>query len=122
MVQTLSSRRHWRRELRVLLAQSATRATLSPAPCASCWPNRDATDGKQIPKPFETKIGGLHDVGPGPEGEVLFAALEAMDHHGCGGGDGSGRRGGSGHRFPCLCTNPLNFRAVTMSPLSPMWT
>ncbi|KAK1338225.1 hypothetical protein QTO34_001339 [Cnephaeus nilssonii] len=40
MVQTLSSRRHWRRELSVLLAQSATRATLSPAPCASCWPNR----------------------------------------------------------------------------------
>ncbi|KAK1342077.1 hypothetical protein QTO34_016830 [Cnephaeus nilssonii] len=40
MVQTLSSRRQWRRELSVLLAQSATRATLSPAPCASCWPNR----------------------------------------------------------------------------------
>ncbi|KAK1339449.1 hypothetical protein QTO34_020132 [Cnephaeus nilssonii] len=28
------------RELSVLLAQSATPATLSPAPCASCWPNR----------------------------------------------------------------------------------
>ncbi|KAK1344221.1 hypothetical protein QTO34_014786, partial [Cnephaeus nilssonii] len=27
-------------ELSVLLAQSATPATLSPAPCASCWPNR----------------------------------------------------------------------------------
>ncbi|KAK1332468.1 hypothetical protein QTO34_007147 [Cnephaeus nilssonii] len=40
MAQTLSSRRHWRRELSVLLAQSATLATLSPAPCASCWPNR----------------------------------------------------------------------------------
>ncbi|KAK1340874.1 hypothetical protein QTO34_017270 [Cnephaeus nilssonii] len=40
MTQTLSSRRHWRRELSVLLAQSATPATLSPAPCASCWPNR----------------------------------------------------------------------------------
>ncbi|KAK1341254.1 hypothetical protein QTO34_017657 [Cnephaeus nilssonii] len=40
MAQTLSSRRHWRRELSVLLAQSATPATLSPAPCASCWPNR----------------------------------------------------------------------------------
>ncbi|KAK1333082.1 hypothetical protein QTO34_006616 [Cnephaeus nilssonii] len=40
MVQTLSSRRHWPRELSVLLAQSATPATLSPAPCASCWPNR----------------------------------------------------------------------------------
>ncbi|KAK1331346.1 hypothetical protein QTO34_009299 [Cnephaeus nilssonii] len=39
MTQTLSSRRHWRHELSVLLAQSATRATLSPAPCASCWPN-----------------------------------------------------------------------------------
>ncbi|KAK1345525.1 LOW QUALITY PROTEIN: hypothetical protein QTO34_007983 [Cnephaeus nilssonii] len=39
MVQTLSSRRLWRRELSVLLAQSATPATLSPAPCASCWPN-----------------------------------------------------------------------------------
>ncbi|KAK1343721.1 hypothetical protein QTO34_014274 [Cnephaeus nilssonii] len=40
MTQTLSSRRQWRRELSVLLAQSATPATLSPAPCASCWPNR----------------------------------------------------------------------------------
>ncbi|KAK1336624.1 hypothetical protein QTO34_002658 [Cnephaeus nilssonii] len=40
MAQTLSSRRHWRHELSVLLAQSATPATLSPAPCASCWPNR----------------------------------------------------------------------------------
>ncbi|KAK1345749.1 hypothetical protein QTO34_008213 [Cnephaeus nilssonii] len=40
MVQMLSSWRHWRRELSVLLAQSATPATLSPAPCASCWPNR----------------------------------------------------------------------------------
>ncbi|KAK1341951.1 hypothetical protein QTO34_016703 [Cnephaeus nilssonii] len=40
MAQTLSSRCHWRRELSVLLAQSATPATLSPAPCASCWPNR----------------------------------------------------------------------------------
>ncbi|KAK1328076.1 hypothetical protein QTO34_012499, partial [Cnephaeus nilssonii] len=40
MAQTLSSRRHWRRELSVLLAQSATPATLNPAPCASCWPNR----------------------------------------------------------------------------------
>ncbi|KAK1334411.1 hypothetical protein QTO34_005416 [Cnephaeus nilssonii] len=40
MTQTLSSRRHWRRELSVLLVQSATPATLSPAPCASCWPNR----------------------------------------------------------------------------------
>ncbi|KAK1337524.1 hypothetical protein QTO34_002155 [Cnephaeus nilssonii] len=40
MTQTLSSRRHWLRELSVLLAQSATPATLSPAPCASCWPNR----------------------------------------------------------------------------------
>ncbi|KAK1344824.1 LOW QUALITY PROTEIN: hypothetical protein QTO34_013526 [Cnephaeus nilssonii] len=39
MAQMLSSRRHWRRELSVLLAQSATPATLSPAPCASCWPN-----------------------------------------------------------------------------------
>ncbi|KAK1342186.1 hypothetical protein QTO34_016943 [Cnephaeus nilssonii] len=37
---TLSSRRQWRRELSVLLAQSATPATLSPAPCASCCPNR----------------------------------------------------------------------------------
>ncbi|KAK1340774.1 hypothetical protein QTO34_017168 [Cnephaeus nilssonii] len=35
MAQTLSSRRH-----SVLLAHSATPATLSPAPCASCWPNR----------------------------------------------------------------------------------
>ncbi|KAK1338261.1 hypothetical protein QTO34_001376 [Cnephaeus nilssonii] len=33
-------RRHWRHELSVLLAQSATPATLSPAPCTSCWPNR----------------------------------------------------------------------------------
>ncbi|KAK1345711.1 hypothetical protein QTO34_008175 [Cnephaeus nilssonii] len=41
MTQTLSSRRQWRRELSVLLAQSATPATLSPAPCASCWPNRE---------------------------------------------------------------------------------
>ncbi|KAK1333670.1 hypothetical protein QTO34_006056 [Cnephaeus nilssonii] len=40
MAQTLSSRRHWRRELSVLRAQSATPATLSPAPCASLWPNR----------------------------------------------------------------------------------
>ncbi|KAK1329712.1 hypothetical protein QTO34_009895 [Cnephaeus nilssonii] len=40
MAQTLSSRRQWRCELSVLLAQSATPATLSPAPCASCWPNR----------------------------------------------------------------------------------
>ncbi|KAK1340522.1 hypothetical protein QTO34_019092 [Cnephaeus nilssonii] len=40
MAQTLSSPRQWRRELSVLLAQSATPATLSPAPCASCWPNR----------------------------------------------------------------------------------
>ncbi|KAK1343701.1 hypothetical protein QTO34_014254 [Cnephaeus nilssonii] len=40
MTQTLSSRCQWRRELSVLLAQSATPATLSPAPCASCWPNR----------------------------------------------------------------------------------
>ncbi|KAK1335917.1 hypothetical protein QTO34_003716 [Cnephaeus nilssonii] len=40
MVQTLSSRLHWRRELSVPLAQSATLATPSPAPCASCWPNR----------------------------------------------------------------------------------
>ncbi|KAK1333626.1 hypothetical protein QTO34_006011 [Cnephaeus nilssonii] len=40
MTQTLSSRRQWCRELSVLLAQSATPATLSPAPCASCWPNR----------------------------------------------------------------------------------
>ncbi|KAK1342088.1 hypothetical protein QTO34_016841 [Cnephaeus nilssonii] len=40
MVQTLSSRRQRRRELSVLLAQSATPATLSPAPCVSCWPNR----------------------------------------------------------------------------------
>ncbi|KAK1340829.1 hypothetical protein QTO34_017223 [Cnephaeus nilssonii] len=40
MVQTLSLRRQRRRELSVLLAQSATPATLSPAPCASCWPNR----------------------------------------------------------------------------------
>ncbi|KAK1335223.1 hypothetical protein QTO34_004807 [Cnephaeus nilssonii] len=39
MVQRLSSRRQRRRELSVLLAQSATPATLSPAPCASCWPN-----------------------------------------------------------------------------------
>ncbi|KAK1338240.1 hypothetical protein QTO34_001354 [Cnephaeus nilssonii] len=39
MAQTLSSRRQWRRELSILLAQSATPATLSPAPCASCWPN-----------------------------------------------------------------------------------
>ncbi|KAK1328995.1 hypothetical protein QTO34_011166 [Cnephaeus nilssonii] len=37
MAQTLS---HWRCELSVLLAQSATPATLSSAPCASCWPNR----------------------------------------------------------------------------------
>ncbi|KAK1339047.1 hypothetical protein QTO34_019720, partial [Cnephaeus nilssonii] len=40
MAQTLSSRRHWRRELSVLPAQSATPATPSPAPCASLWPNR----------------------------------------------------------------------------------
>ncbi|KAK1335744.1 hypothetical protein QTO34_003538 [Cnephaeus nilssonii] len=40
MAQTLSSWRQWRRELSVLLAQSATPATLSPAPCVSCWPNR----------------------------------------------------------------------------------
>ncbi|KAK1339906.1 hypothetical protein QTO34_018466 [Cnephaeus nilssonii] len=40
MTQTLSSRCQWRHELSVLLAQSATPATLSPAPCASCWPNR----------------------------------------------------------------------------------
>ncbi|KAK1345675.1 hypothetical protein QTO34_008139, partial [Cnephaeus nilssonii] len=39
MAQMLSSRRQWRRELSILLAQSATPATLSPAPCASCWPN-----------------------------------------------------------------------------------
>ncbi|KAK1344109.1 hypothetical protein QTO34_014668 [Cnephaeus nilssonii] len=48
MAQTLSSRRHWRRELSVLLAQSATPATLSPAPCASCWPNRGRS-GVMIP-------------------------------------------------------------------------
>ncbi|KAK1333007.1 hypothetical protein QTO34_006539 [Cnephaeus nilssonii] len=40
VAQTLSSWRQWRRELSVLLAQSATPATLSPAPCPSCWPNR----------------------------------------------------------------------------------
>ncbi|KAK1341068.1 hypothetical protein QTO34_017469 [Cnephaeus nilssonii] len=39
MVQTLSSCCHWRRELSVLPAQSATPATPSPAPCASLWPN-----------------------------------------------------------------------------------
>ncbi|KAK1345180.1 hypothetical protein QTO34_013890 [Cnephaeus nilssonii] len=37
MAQTLSSRRHWRRELSVPPAQSATP---SPAPCTTCWPNR----------------------------------------------------------------------------------
>ncbi|KAK1335006.1 hypothetical protein QTO34_004582 [Cnephaeus nilssonii] len=46
MAQTLSSRRHWHRELSVLLAQSATPATLSPAPCTSCWPN--PLDGGQM--------------------------------------------------------------------------
>ncbi|KAK1340668.1 hypothetical protein QTO34_017058 [Cnephaeus nilssonii] len=39
MVQTLSSHRRWRRKLSVPLAQSATPATPSPAPCASRWPN-----------------------------------------------------------------------------------
>ncbi|KAK1334584.1 hypothetical protein QTO34_005591 [Cnephaeus nilssonii] len=48
MVQTLSSRRQRRRELSVLLAQSATPATLSPAPCASCWPNRGRS-GVMVP-------------------------------------------------------------------------
>ncbi|KAK1333261.1 hypothetical protein QTO34_006802 [Cnephaeus nilssonii] len=40
MAQTLSSHRRWRCELSVPLAQSATPATPSPAPCASRWPNR----------------------------------------------------------------------------------
>ncbi|KAK1331697.1 hypothetical protein QTO34_009670 [Cnephaeus nilssonii] len=42
MTQTLSShcRCRWRCELSVPLAQSATPATPSPAPCASRWPNR----------------------------------------------------------------------------------
>ncbi|KAK1343129.1 LOW QUALITY PROTEIN: hypothetical protein QTO34_015903 [Cnephaeus nilssonii] len=40
MVQTLSSRRHWRHKLSVPPAQSATPATPSPASCASRWPNR----------------------------------------------------------------------------------
>ncbi|KAK1343858.1 hypothetical protein QTO34_014412 [Cnephaeus nilssonii] len=38
MAQTLSSRRQWRRELSVLLAQSATPATLNPAPAPPAGP------------------------------------------------------------------------------------
>ncbi|KAK1342074.1 hypothetical protein QTO34_016827 [Cnephaeus nilssonii] len=38
--QMLSSSRHWRRELSVLPAQSATPGILSPTPCTSLWPNR----------------------------------------------------------------------------------
>ncbi|KAK1338696.1 hypothetical protein QTO34_019353, partial [Cnephaeus nilssonii] len=38
MTQTLSLRCHWRRELSVLLAQSATPATLSPAPAPPAGP------------------------------------------------------------------------------------
>ncbi|KAK1334546.1 hypothetical protein QTO34_005553 [Cnephaeus nilssonii] len=44
MAQTLSSRRHWRRELSILLAQSATPATPSPAPCAFLWSNRGRSE------------------------------------------------------------------------------
>ncbi|KAK1335227.1 hypothetical protein QTO34_004811 [Cnephaeus nilssonii] len=40
IVQALSSCHHWRRELSVPPAQSATLAILSPAPCTSRWPNR----------------------------------------------------------------------------------
>ncbi|KAK1334934.1 hypothetical protein QTO34_004506 [Cnephaeus nilssonii] len=49
MTQTLSSRRQWRRELSVLLAQSATPATLSPTPCASCWPNPPGNQAVALP-------------------------------------------------------------------------
>ncbi|KAK1338093.1 hypothetical protein QTO34_001203 [Cnephaeus nilssonii] len=49
MAQTLSSRRHWLRELSVLLAQSATPATLSPAPAPPAGPivgNEDIYEAK----------------------------------------------------------------------------
>ncbi|KAK1342212.1 hypothetical protein QTO34_016970 [Cnephaeus nilssonii] len=65
MVQTLSSRRQRRRELSVLLAQSATPATLSPAPCASCWPNRGRS-GVMRPSTDCHHQGGCDAIGLGP--------------------------------------------------------
>ncbi|KAK1338201.1 LOW QUALITY PROTEIN: hypothetical protein QTO34_001315 [Cnephaeus nilssonii] len=84
MVQTLSSRRQRRRELSVLLAQSATPATLSPAPCASCWPNR------------------------GRSGVMSHPATTTIDQSLRGGG--GGRRGPKGrlfHRSPVPSLAPL---------------
>ncbi|KAK1338680.1 hypothetical protein QTO34_019337 [Cnephaeus nilssonii] len=61
--QTLSSRPHWHRELSVLLAQSAIPATLSPAPCASRWPNRGRSGVMATLLP-ETKALLRKDLGP----------------------------------------------------------
>ncbi|KAK1341065.1 hypothetical protein QTO34_017466 [Cnephaeus nilssonii] len=48
MVQTLSSRRHWRCKFSVPPAQSATPATPTPAPCASRWPNHTCITEQQV--------------------------------------------------------------------------
>ncbi|KAK1338273.1 hypothetical protein QTO34_001388 [Cnephaeus nilssonii] len=60
--------------LSVLLAQSATPATLSPAPCASCWPNRGRS-GVMHPQPQLANLklpAGTQDLGWLPSSPSFF--------------------------------------------------
>ncbi|KAK1344064.1 hypothetical protein QTO34_014623 [Cnephaeus nilssonii] len=70
MAQMLSSRRRWQRELSVPLAQSATPATPSPAPCASCWPNRGRSGVMDMEKEISNALGH------GPQDEILSSAFK----------------------------------------------
>ncbi|KAK1345235.1 hypothetical protein QTO34_013945 [Cnephaeus nilssonii] len=76
--------------LSVLLAQSATPATLSPAPCASCWPNRGRSGVMAEPKPgdlieifrpfynpWALYVGDGYVVRLGPPGEIAGAGAAA---------------------------------------------
>ncbi|KAK1333694.1 hypothetical protein QTO34_006080 [Cnephaeus nilssonii] len=76
--QTLSSRCHWRCELSVLLAQSATPATLSPAPCASCWPNRGHS-GVMAPIGLPPNCHGGSTALWGDRPEIPGAPLENLE-------------------------------------------
>lgn len=108
------------------------------SPCLPPRPSSPARSPARAPSPGASllHIRGLHDVGlgrrqlPGPEGEVLVAALEAVDHHGRGGtGAGLTEHAGAAAAAAAAAADtgssasvrpsPLGFRAVTMPGSSP---
>ncbi|KAK1329422.1 hypothetical protein QTO34_011608 [Cnephaeus nilssonii] len=80
MAQMLSSRRRWRSELSVLLAQSATPATPSPAPCASLWPNPGRSRVMPLPISYcEGKSSFFSNPGRNPEDLPGCRVQEALE-------------------------------------------